>query len=70
MKAILSGVYIYQYLSVKAAIGKWIGLVFAISVGLSLAIMGAYVHIACVFANQLSKLSFFKEISENKQLKL
>jgi chloride channel 2 len=70
MKAMLSGVYIHEFLSIKAAIGKWIGLVFAMVGGLSMAIMGAYIHIACVIVNQLTKLKAFKDIANNKQLKL
>lgn len=51
MKAVLAGVHLHKFLSINAFVGKWVGLVAAISGGLSMGRQGAFVHMTCVMSH-------------------
>ena len=51
MKAVLAGVHISTFLSIKAFIGKFVGVTLAIVGGLSLGRYGSFVHMSGVIAH-------------------
>jgi H+/Cl- antiporter ClcA len=51
MKAILAGVHLHNFLSLKTLIGKWIGLLASIGGSLSIGRQGGYIHMACCIAH-------------------
>jgi H+/Cl- antiporter ClcA len=65
MKAVMSGVNIFRYLSFQTFIGKIIGLTAALSAGLAVGREGPFVHLSACIANKLSKLSWFSDIDTN-----
>ncbi len=69
MKAILGGVNIYRYLSLQTLAAKTIGLISASAAGMSIGKAGPMVHINCIIAQKLTKLSFFSHIYENATLR-
>ncbi len=54
MKGVLAGVHLHKFLAINALIGKWFGIVCALSGGLSMGRQGAFVHMTCVVAHQLA----------------
>ena len=69
LKSILAGTIIYRYLSFRTLIGKIVGLISALSAGLSVGKEGPFVHIAAGITNKLSKCRYFKDIYTNQSLK-
>ena len=63
MKSILAGVNIYKFLSYRAMIGKIIGVWANFCAHLSIGKEGPFVHISACIANNLAKLSFFRDIN-------
>jgi chloride channel 2 len=63
MKAIIGGAEVNRYLSKLTLGSKIVGLVAANSAGLSIGREGPFIHISCIIANQMSRLSLFKEIA-------
>ncbi|CDW90775.1 voltage-gated chloride channel protein [Stylonychia lemnae] len=71
MKAVLAGVHISTFLSIRAFIGKLVGVTVAIVGGLSLGRYGSFVHMSGVIAHQMSyRIKFFQNIGSNYQLRL
>lgn len=71
MKGVLAGVHLHNFLSVKAFIGKWIGIVLSIAAGLSMGRQIAYIHFACCIAHQLyTRVEYFKEIALDYQTRI
>eukprot|EP00475_Leptophrys_vorax_P026522 TRINITY_DN3748_c0_g1_i1.p1 TRINITY_DN3748_c0_g1~~TRINITY_DN3748_c0_g1_i1.p1 ORF type:complete len:782 (-),score=205.44 TRINITY_DN3748_c0_g1_i1:39-2357(-) len=62
MKSILSGAILTRFLSLKALIAKFFGLILAIGGGLSFGKEGPMVHISAICAHQLSKTVVFQNI--------
>jgi chloride channel 2 len=62
MKSILSGAILTRFLSVKALIAKFFGLILAIGGGLSFGKEGPMVHISAIVAHQISKTVVFQSI--------
>lgn len=70
MKAILSGVHITNFLSIRALKGKFLGVTLSIIGGLSFGRFGAFIHMSCVIAYQLGyKVKYFKGLLDNQQNK-
>lgn len=66
MKAVLSGVHISTFLSIRALIGKFVGVTIAIVGGLSLGRYGSFVHMSGSLSHQIShRVPYFKNISLN-----
>jgi len=66
MKGVLAGVHLHNFLSVKAFIGKWTGIVMGLAGGLSFGRQGAFVHTTCIWCHQLStRINYFKDIATN-----
>ena len=51
MKGVLAGVHLHNFLSVKAFIGKWTGIVVGLCGGLSFGRQGAFVHTTCIWCH-------------------
>lgn len=51
MKGILAGVHLHNFMSVKAFIGKWTGIVVGLLGGLSFGRQGAFVHTTCIWCH-------------------
>lgn len=51
MKGVLAGVHLHNFLSIRAFIGKWTGMVASISGSLSMGRQGAYLHMGCSIAH-------------------
>lgn len=51
MKGVLAGVYLPNLLSVRAFIGKWVGIVVGLCAGLSFGRQGAFVHTTCIWCH-------------------
>jgi H+/Cl- antiporter ClcA len=51
MKGVLAGVHLHNFLSVKAFIGKWTGIVVGLCGGLSFGRQGAFVHCSCIITH-------------------
>ena len=66
MKAVLSGVYLHNFFSIRAFLGKWTGMVASIAGSLSMGRQGAYVHMSCCIAQQLyTRVRWFQEIAQD-----
>lgn len=71
MKGVLAGVHLHNFLSVKAFIGKWLGIVVGLCGGLSFGRQGAFVHTTCIWCHHLStRINYFKDIATNYQTRL
>ena len=71
MKGVLAGVHLHNFLSVKAFIGKWSGIVVGLIGGLSFGRQGAFVHCSAIMTHQLSsRVNYFKDIANNYQARL
>ncbi len=71
MKAVLAGVHLHNFLSIKAFIGKWTGIFIGLCGGLSFGRQGAFVHTSCIMAHQISsRINYFKDIANNYQVRL
>uniref|UniRef100_A0A7E4WAY4 Chloride channel protein n=1 Tax=Panagrellus redivivus TaxID=6233 RepID=A0A7E4WAY4_PANRE len=57
MKTILRGVVLKDYLTFRTLISKVIGLIFSLGSGIPIGKMGPMVHIASIFASQLSNIA-------------
>lgn len=51
MKGVLAGVHLHNFLSVRAYIGKWTGIIAGLIGGLSFGRQGAFVHTSCVISH-------------------
>lgn len=51
MKGVLAGVHLHKFMSINALVGKWVGIVCALSGGLSMGRQGAFVHMTCVVSH-------------------
>lgn len=69
MKGILGGLHIFRYLSFQTLSAKVIGLISASAAGMSIGKAGPMVHINCIIAQKLTKLSIFGNIYENATLR-
>lgn len=69
MKAILGGVNICRYLSFQTLSAKVVGIIAASAAGMSISKGGPMVHINCIIAQKLTKLSIFGNIYENATLR-
>jgi len=70
MKAILAGVHISNFLSIRALIGKFVGVTLSIIGGLSFGRYGAFVHMCSVIAHQLAyRIRWFRNVLENYLVK-
>lgn len=62
IKVVLSGTPMFHFYSFNTLFGKVIGIIFGIAAGLSIGRSGAYVHICCIIAKQLAKISYFSSL--------
>mmetsp|Transcript_25305 Transcript_25305/g.35454 ORF Transcript_25305/g.35454 Transcript_25305/m.35454 type:complete len:207 (+) Transcript_25305:623-1243(+) len=65
MKTILSGMELGNSLSFRCLITKTFGLVLSLGSGLSIGKVGPFVHIGCVVANQLGRLTIFENLKKS-----
>lgn len=70
MKCILSGMSLTHYLSFRTFFAKLLGLICAISSGLSVGKEGPYVHICSILSHQLSRIPVFHRVARNDALRL
>ena len=71
MKTIISGTKIFSYLSLKAFIGKGLGLIAATGAGLSIGKEGPFVHLSAMIGHNLCKyFKCFKYIYKDSGLHL
>ena len=64
MKAIMSGVKIRRFFSLKTLICKSVGIVLALGGGLSIGKEGPFVHISGIVSHHISKLGVFSHIKK------
>ena len=62
LKAILSGIWIRRYLSIRVFCAKSVAIVCALGSGLPIGIEGPFIHIAAIIGRQLTKFGWFKHI--------
>lgn len=62
MKAILSGVKLQNFMSVKVFFSKFFAVVLSLGSGLSLGKEGPCVHLSAIISHHISKFSIFKHI--------
>eukprot|EP01083_Nonionella_stella_P086186 239262_1 len=67
LKAILSGIWIRRYLSIRGFFIKSLALICALGSGLPIGIEGPVIHISAIIGRQLTKISMFQHI-ERKML--
>ena len=66
MKGVLAGVHLHNFLSIRAYIGKWLGICIGLIGGLSFGRQGAFVHTSCIMVHQLAtRVKYFKDIAGN-----
>jgi H+/Cl- antiporter ClcA len=71
MKAILAGVYLNKFLSIRAYLGKFIGVSVAIIGGLSMGRFGSFVHMSAVIAHQMAfRIKLFEDIGKSYSIRL
>lgn len=70
MKCVLGGVLMPQMLNWKTLVGKMCGLIFALSSGISIGRLGPFIHMSCITASLVSKLSVFPELRDNTRFQL
>jgi chloride channel 2 len=61
MKAIIGGAKVKKYLSYRTLSSKIVGLIAATASGLSVGREGPFIHIACILADKVYKIQFFKQ---------
>ena len=68
LKAILSGIWIRRYLSIRGFFIKSLALVCALGSGLPIGIEGPVIHISAIIGRQLTKISMFQHIDRKMLL--
>lgn len=69
MRAILSGAWLHDYLSIKTLIAKWVGVVLASGSGLVIGLEGPYTHLAGLVGYAIARLPPFREIISTPALR-
>lgn len=70
MKCVLGGVLMPQMLNWKTLAGKMCGLIFSLASGISIGRLGPFIHMSCITASVVSKLSLFPSLRENTRFQL
>jgi H+/Cl- antiporter ClcA len=68
IKTILAGSTLTGPLSMRCFLAKLIGLVTALSAGLSVGREGPFIHMACILGYNLTRLSYFESIRKQERL--
>ena len=66
LRAILSGIWIKEYLGIRTCIVKITALVFSLSTGLPIGLEGPFIHLSAILGRQLTKLSFFRHLDRKQ----
>ena len=66
VKTVLSGIKIYKFLEFKLLIAKIIGLVCSATAGVGTGREGPFIHMAAMYAYNLSQLKIFKTLGTVK----
>lgn len=68
VKCILEGIYMKQMLNLRTMIGKMLGLVFTMASGISIGMLGPYVHMSTIIASLLTKIPLFSDLQTSSGL--
>eukprot|EP01083_Nonionella_stella_P077906 212957_1 len=68
LRAILSGIFIRGYLSLRTLFAKIVGLVLAVSSGLPVGLEGPSVHISAAIGHLLQRVPFFRNLDKTQVL--
>ena len=68
LRAILSGIWIREYLGIRTFLVKIVALAFSLSSGLPIGLEGPFIHLAAILGRQLTKLPFFRHLDRKQVL--
>jgi len=66
LRAILSGIWIREYLGKTTLVAKTIALMLSLSSGLPIGLEGPFIHLSAIVARQLTRLSFFVHLDRKQ----
>jgi H+/Cl- antiporter ClcA len=68
LKSVFSGINYYQFLNLKTFFVKYLGIILIKSAGFSIGFEAAFVHLVAVIGENITRLSFFREVGIYKTL--
>ena len=63
LKSVFSGINYYEFLNLRTFFVKFLGIILIKSAGFSIGFEAAFVHLVAVIGENITRISFFKEVN-------